>query len=378
MSAKSLNVLMVDPSLFTAPYDERITEGLENNNAFVRWACRDLRANEEYLSITTRQIRGVFYPNILVSAKNAGLSAKITKGISHTASMIRLWRYVRRERPNIVHFQWIVLPLVDVIFIAAIRRICPVITTVHDTLPFNGNPTSRLQIVGFSRVLASVDHIIVHTQRAAEMIGHIVENRTPISVISHGPLSREAIIPKTSTTSEARWNFVMFGKIQPYKGLNVLVEAIILLPDEIRSKIRIIVAGESFIDIAPIMIRIDESKIGDAIDLRLWRHSNEEVGHLLLEANTFIFPYLRIDASGVLYLVAAYKKWIIASNIGIFSEVIQEDVTGSLIPPEDPCALAASLIAAIGKVPTALLPVESWDTIGKRTQEIYMQHVSSL
>ncbi|MCJ2105101.1 glycosyltransferase family 4 protein [Methylobacterium sp. E-041] len=377
MTEKLLKILMVDPSLFTAPYDEGITEGLEKNGIAVSWACRDLRSKEEYHLIAARQINRIFYPNIINSAKNAGFLAKFNKGVSHVASMIRLWRYVSRNRPDIVHFQWIVFPLVDMVFIAAIQRICPVIITVHDTLPFNGNPTSWLQTIGLSRALASVDHIIVHTQKAAEMIGGAVGNRTPVSVIAHGPLSRANIVPHIHTASKDKWNFLMFGKIQHYKGLDILVEALTLLPDEARSKMRIIVAGESFIDMVPIKSYIEEYKIGDTIDFRLWRHSNEEVDSLLSEADAFIFPYRRIDASGVLYLVAAYRKWIIASNIGIFREVIQENVTGSIIPAEDPHALAASLAGTIGKLPTASLPVESWNNIGKRTYEIYTRHISS-
>ncbi|MFK5598228.1 glycosyltransferase family 4 protein [Methylobacterium sp. HMF5984] len=377
MSDRSLSILMVDASLFTAPYDEGITKGLEENGAVVTWACRDPRPNEEYQLIRKRQFAGIFYPGLVGSAKNAGLKAKIIKAISHTVSLVRLRYSIIEIRPSIVHLQWTVFPLTDIICIYGIKRVAPVVLTIHDTIPFNGNPTSKLQTLGLSRVMRSVDHIIVHTEHAANTIRKIVKNHTPVSVISHGPLGNQKSLIRNPTFVNSRWTVVMFGKIQAYKGVDILVEAITLIDPEIRRGIKIIVAGEAFIEMESILKRSQVLGIGECIDFRLWRHSDSEVENLLLEADAFVFPYRQIDASGVLYLVAAYRKWIIASNIGIFHELVEENKSGSLVQPEDAHALSKALAESIDKKPKVELPIESWEQIGKKTIELYKRIIKS-
>ena len=371
MSNRPLSVLLVDPSLFTAPYDEGITKGLEANGLVVTWACRDPRPNEEHWIVSERQATGVFYPGLAKSVKNAGLRDRAVKGISHAASLVRLWRHVLLTRPDVVHFQWSVLPLLDTFCIAGIQRVAPVVLTIHDTLPFNGNPTSRLQTVGLARILRRVDHIIVHTRRAAELIAKIAGKRTQISVVAHGPLGKGGIGSNKTSRFDHRWTVVMFGKLQAYKGVDTLVEAIILLAPETRKMMRFVVAGEAFIDTATLIDRVNEAGINECIEFRFERQSDEEVSNLLAEADSFVFPYRQIDASGVFYLVAQYGKWIVASDIGIFHEEIQEDINGALVLPNDANALAVALTTAVGRAPTAPLTIQSWEAIGLRTLKIY-------
>jgi hypothetical protein len=73
----------------------------------------------------------------------------LTKGAEHVVDMSRLVRRLRRFRPDVVHFQWCSIPLVDLAALRRIRRFAPVVLTVHDVNLFYGGQSSPLQLMGW-------------------------------------------------------------------------------------------------------------------------------------------------------------------------------------------------------------------------------------
>ena len=97
---------------------------------------------------------------------------------------------------------------------------------------------------------------------------------------------------------------------------------------------------------------------------------------LLGSADAFVFPYRAIEASGVLFLVAGLRKWIIASDLGAFRAVIgNEAAHGVLVPAGDVQALAAALVASIDRKPLGCGAgwAPEWDQIGLETKQIYVK-----
>ena len=99
------------------------------------------------------------------------------------------------------------------------------VVTVHDTAPFNGSPTRALQRLGLrwppSR---AADRLIVHTAAGRRRLAALGLAPERIAVVPHGPLGRAA--PRRDRPRRARLTLVAFGKMRPYKGLDVLVEAL--------------------------------------------------------------------------------------------------------------------------------------------------------
>jgi len=168
-ASRPLSTLLVDPSLFTGAYDLALTEGLEANGVSARWATRPLRPGET-CEIPADLVEPVFYLGASGSAKIEGKAAQVRKGMSHLRSLRRLIALRDRLGPDIVHFQWILLPVADSVAIRRLRRETPVVITVHDTTPFNGAPTSRLQLLGYGAVLRLADRLVVHTRQGREAL----------------------------------------------------------------------------------------------------------------------------------------------------------------------------------------------------------------
>lgn len=369
---RRLSVLQVDPSLFTAPYDAALSTGLQANDIDVLWATRGLRAGEEDLLAVSRVDR-FFYPWTDGARRRTGKLARMVKGVEHAAGLRGLIARAERAGHDVVHFQWAALPLLDRRAIDRIRRTRPVVMTVHDINPFNGRPVGRLQRSGYEGVLAAVDHRIVHTEEGrAALLARGIDAAT-ISVVPHGLLPLLTAAPELRSAPD-RWRVVLFGRLQPYKGADLLVEALGRLAPEVRAKLELIVAGEAMMDVEPIRARARALGVGEAFVLRDRRLGEEEMAALLRSADAFIFPYRTIDASGVLHLVAELGRWLIASDLGAFRAMLHDAPgAGELIPPGDVDALASAIVSSIGRRPTQppAHGVSDWREIGARTRVVY-------
>src|ERR1700722_15678042 len=161
-----MKVWIIDPSLFGWPYDVRLAQGLEAIGHQVQVIGknpgRPLPPDE------ARFLREHFYPGFESSfmKKLPQRLFLFLKGLSHIESLLRLLWRVHVEKPDVVHFMWGPLAIIDRRFFPLFRRMVPVIYTVHDSAPYNNNPRSRLQRLGAIEIMKQFDELIVHTEAA--------------------------------------------------------------------------------------------------------------------------------------------------------------------------------------------------------------------
>lgn len=376
MKDRDLSILQVDPSLFTAPYDAALSRGLRANAMKVRWVTRALRPGEDD-ALEHERVSPIFYPLSDGPRRRVGAGWQAVKGIEHLIGLNRLVRMAASGAFDIVHFQWSVLPGFDRKAIERIRRACPVVMTVHDTTPFNGKAVARMQVDGYDRLFASVDHLIVHGEAGRQALCDRGIKRAQVSIVPHGMLPLPAA-PAEPRPAPERWRIVLFGRIQHYKGVDIAIEALGNIAPQDRHRIEVIIAGEAMVPIEPLRARVEALGLGDCVIFRLYRHSDAEMAGLLRSADAFLFPYRSIEASGVLHLVAELDRWIIASDIGAFRTLIDERAgVGELVPVDDVRALAVAIICSVGKKPDSRPghDIPGWDVIGAMTRDIYQRLV---
>lgn len=363
-----LNGLLIDPSLFTAPYDGALSAGLEANDVKPVWLTRPLRANE-MAEIPSANVRPIFYGFTDGLRRRDGRHWRVLKGFEHVGGLCRS-AMIARSGFDVVHFQWTVLPRVDIRAIALMRRHAPVLLTVHDTTPFNGKSVNRMQVDGLEDVLRLVDALIVHTDAGRETLRERGVDADRIHVVPHGPLDLRGA--EAEVRRPGLWRIVMFGRLQDYKGLDVLIEAAGLLDSETRARIEIVVAGEPMTDLAPLVMRVQALGLQDVVQIRPHRLDEGAMSALLHSADAFVFPYRAIESSGVLFLVAALGKWMVASDLGSFRTMIANGENGTLVEPNDPTRLAAALRSSIGREVTGAPPAApDWVEIGGMTRQVY-------
>ncbi len=374
-----LRVALVDPALFTLPYDLRLAAALEAEGHRVTFFGKALSAGEsEPEEVPLRQH---FYGEMV----RLGIDrwppriAKFAKGAFHILGMRRLVGTLMRERPDAIHFQWLPLPAVDRTFLTALRRIAPLILTAHDSRPFNENPSSIAQKLGATSLFRLVDRVIIHTEQARQRLVAYGVPPERLAQIAHGFLDDAVSIVPPRQASSAPVRFLLFGKIKPYKGVDLLIAALRRLPPEERARCEVLVIGKPYMDTAPLLAAAEGLSPAIRFDFRFV--PDEEMPQLFAWADVLLFPYREIDMSGVLMAALRTGRPMIAARIGGFAELLEDDRHGVLVPPGDIDALSRALGRMIrepemrSRMSAALNElvscIPSWRAIARRTAEVY-------
>jgi D-inositol-3-phosphate glycosyltransferase len=280
-----------------------------------------------------------------------------------TARFRRLCILVRQFAPDIVHVHNTIGRL-DFLYFRYLKRLGPrVVYTAHDPHPDTG-----LTRFDWARYRAA-DVILVHSFNGREDLqaGGIPADR--IVRIHHGNYLH--LCPTPALTGEdARVSLglrpgarvaLFFGTILPYKGLDVLLEAW----SRLEQPVYLVVAGEPLEDFAPYRQQIARLALDAWVRLDLRYIPFEEFPKFFSAADVVVFPYRHIYQSGVLQIAYAYARPVVATSVGGLGEVVAEDRTGLVVPPEDPGALAA----AIERILTVPLEAARMGARGRRLAE---------
>ncbi len=289
-------------------------------------------------------------------------SAGMVKSISHF-------------QPDIVHMQcnghaWFsfLLPIAGL-------QYCMVFT-VHDPVP---HPGEGSPIRSFSnRVVRWIGkHFIVHASTLkSQMIAEYGMDGDSIHVIPIGSCNFDE--SKSPDGSEPGNSILFFGRIQDYKGIEILVAAEPLIAETIPN-FQVVIAGTGK-RLEPYLSAVHDRKRFVIINRHI---TDEEIPQLFKSAAIVVLPYTQASQSGVIPLAYSYRKPVIATRVGGLPEVVDHGKTGILIPPNDAGKLARAvgkLLAdreaaqQMGKNGHQKLKAElSWETIAEKTMQVYQQ-----
>lgn len=375
-----MKIALIDPSVYTWLYDVRLAQGLASIGHDVTIYGSELP--RPFTGTDKRFLKRHFYPGLAHPAiqKLPKRAFLVLKGISHIESMIRLLWVLHRGRTDVIHFQWAPLAVVDMRFIPLFRRIAPIVLTVHDSIPFNNNARTRLQYLGAVEIMKRFDQLIVHTASACARLESYGVDSDKINIVPHGLL----LEPKASapyTGGGGCVNLLMFGGITPRKGVDVLLRAIALMPQDARHACRLRVVGEPGMPMEPLFDLVNSLGISEQVTFDLRFVPDDEISTLIENADIQVFPYRVIDASGILTLAIGVGRTIVASKLGMFDELLRDGVHGALVQPDDPQALstalyplimdASSRVRSAQAVKALANSIPSWSDIARRTQEVY-------
>jgi glycosyltransferase involved in cell wall biosynthesis len=267
-----------------------------------------------------------------------------------------------------------------------LRTACrtPIVLTIHDVTPHPGadseQPARRERVRGYLRSHAAA--VILHGQRLEEQY-----------LAANGARCRNThVIPHGCYTVFRHWadphveeipsSALFFGRIQKYKGLDTLLKAAEIVARDIPS-FNILIAGAG----PDLERRRDELARNPHCVVRSGYLSNEEVARAFQQSSVVVLPYTEGSQSGVVRIAYVFGKPVIVTDVGSLAESVQPGVTGLVIPPGDEQALARAIVellrdeqrrkamsAAAARVPSEDL---SWDTIARRTEEVYRAVVRS-
>ena len=123
-----------------------------------------------------------------------------------------------------------------------------------------------------------------------------------------------------------------FGRIVPYKGIDILIDAVKIIQKT--QKIHLIVAGrgDPYFNFDGV----------DSFEFLNYAISNEEVIDLIKKCTLVVCPYRSASQSGIPMTVFPFQKPIVASNMDGFNEIIEHNITGLVVEKLDAISFADS------------------------------------
>ena len=261
-------------------------------------------------------------PRLFVRIGQGGAFSTFINSINPLA-WYRLFIALRDSQADIFHVvsshAW--NPLLGV-FIRMLKR--RLIFTMHDPEHHLGAP---LYIQITDKIIAKMsDAVIVLSKLGKQQLlmkGHSEEK---VFHIPHGIYS--FFVQNHPANVNQEKVILFFGRIEPYKGLDVLFKAFSrlagFLPDW-----KLVVAGYG--NFSPYLTYINCPQI-EIINRYV---SDDEVAILMLRASLVVLPYIEATQSGVIPIAYAFARPVIATDVGSLGEMVIHGKTGLLVPPND-------------------------------------------
>ncbi|NVJ47142.1 MAG: glycosyltransferase family 4 protein [Cytophagia bacterium] len=194
--------------------------------------------------------------------------------------------------------------------------------------------------------------VFVHTQdMKTELLELCPIDPERVKVIPHG--INNSMTPSELSSSEARNYFgfseehklvLFFGQIGRYKGLDILIEAFAALhPDN--PDMRLVILGKSkgidYLNLIEEMI----AKYGleELVYKDFSYVDSDVVDKAFIAADCVVMPYRKIYQSGVIFLALRYGLPVIATKVGVFTEMIEEGENGLLVEEGSVANIASAL-----------------------------------
>jgi glycosyltransferase involved in cell wall biosynthesis len=255
-----------------------------------------------------------------------------------------LRRIVRAFVPDIVHVDSNIGKF-DFLYFRYLRSLgTRVVCTVHEPKPDSG-------VDWFDRARwRAADHLLVHSEvsMAALLEGGV--ERSKITRIFHATYLD--ICPVSSVSQEeARISLglppdarvvLFFGAIRPNKGLDLLIQAFGRI-GAADYNAYLVIAGEPQEDFAKYQRQIEGLGLRSRTLLSLRYIPFTDFPMYFRAASTVVFPYRRVQQSGVLQIAYAYGRPVVATDVGGLREAVETDRTGVVVRADNVDALAGAL-----------------------------------
>lgn len=215
------------------------------------------------------------------------------------------------------------------------------VLTVHNLLPHDRH--TRFQRWCFGWAYRIPTQLVVHTQRMkSNLIDSLGLAPDRITCMGHGlePIDERHFAGIRVGQKAAPVRILMFGRLMPYKGADVLLQALATVSFDFR----LIVAGPSPDRAyrARLMRWADEHAISQHVDWQPKHVAEAEMSRIFETADLVVLPYRHIDQSGVLFQALRFGVPVVATRVGEFENLVTPDV-GELAAPGDAASLANAL-----------------------------------
>jgi len=279
-----------------------------------------------------------------LEAQRAGIpteSLDLRRNLAVVPRFFRLVRMIRTWRPDVLHSHMMHANLVA----RAVRAFAPVpvlISTIHSI-----NDGGALRMVAYRLTSGMVDRFTIISRLAAQRyiaIGAVPEGRLQVipntvdtSRFRRLPHARAAIRQELGLGDEFVW--IAIGRFEPAKDYPTMIAAFARVATE-RPNSQLVLVGEGSLkgDVEGLILQ--KGLVGRVRLLGVRR----DVPELLSAADGYLLSSAWEGMPVALLEAASAEVPIVATMVGGVAEVVEDGMTGLLVPPADPLALAQAML----------------------------------
>lgn len=319
--------------------------------------------------------------------------------------------FLRRLRPTVVHFHHYLHLGLEWLHVA--RRACPdarIVLTLHEFLaqcahggqmvkrpsldlchrshpddcarcfPERGGPDFFLRQEFVRSAFAHVDHFVAPSAFLRERYVAWGLDPSRISVLENLHPAREPLPPRPVAEGELRGRFGFFGQANAYKGLDLALEAMLLLPRALRDQVHLELHAANLL-MQPAEVREKLEALLVAAKKRVTVHGPYEPRDLprrMAGVDWVLVPSIWWENSPMVIQEAfGHGRPVLCSDIGGMAEKVRHGVDGWHFGARDARSLANAMAELAGtaglyeKLRAGVVTPMSWRDGAERHLELY-------
>jgi len=220
----------------------------------------------------------------------------------------------------------------------------PAIGVVHNPVDHDAGPVQRLAA---RAVLSRCQGLFTHAGVLEENLTRrypdlpVASHPLPATAMEEGP---DRMVARNALGVPASGRVAAFaGLIRPYKGVDLLLDAVAALPAESDWFIR--VAGEAWGNLGDrLKKRASLPDLVDRVRLELRWLEEEKLRMVFAAADLLVLPYREGSQSAMAPLALAQGTPVLTTEVGGLPEVVRDGINGVVVPPGSAEALTTALV----------------------------------
>jgi glycosyltransferase involved in cell wall biosynthesis len=296
-------------------------------------------------AVPRRQYPRLFFPG--ASDRDSGACPRLDQaqpsyGVLEPWSWGRAARLLRSSSPDALalpFWTWAWAPLQRYLLHAVPA---PAVAIVHNPADHGAGAVRRRAA---RTVLTRCDAFLCHAESVAALLREGFPGRPlavhPLPAVATTPGERDAARDALGVGEDVV-AVLCFGILRPYKGVDVLLQALARLPAS--SRVLVLLAGEPWGETRGQLRRLlADARIAGRVRARLGWVPEPELATWLAAADAAVLPYRSATGSAVAAQVLGLGLPVVASRVGGLPDVVEDGGNGLLVPPGDVAALAGAL-----------------------------------
>ncbi|MEJ3652014.1 glycosyltransferase family 4 protein [Actinomycetes bacterium KLBMP 9759] len=247
------------------------------------------------------------------------------------------WRAGRRSGESdtviLIFYTTVQAPALAALARVAGRRASRVVVICANAVPHEARRGDRTLM---SLLMRSVDGVLVHTDAERSAMRRITAR--PVAVAPLPPHLPTAERTEHRPDRPATGRLLFFGKVRRYKGVDVLLRALVDVPD-----VRLGVVGEFYEHESEVRALVDGLGLAGRVDVRSGYLAAAQIPDLFAGFDALVLPYRTATASQHVALAHWHGLPVVATRVGNFPQTVRDGEDGLLCAPDDPADLARAL-----------------------------------